>query len=582
MRYFKPTAVAVLLSISAILPVAAQSGRNVDPRVQLSFDRFYDHAQMTAALQKLVQAWPEFLSMQSLGKSVGGRDMWLVTVENRKTGDQATKAAMWIDANVHGNEVQGSEVCLYTLWYLMENYGKIERVTKLVDTRVFYVLPMVNPDGRDHWFHAANNSSSSRSGIAPIDSDKDGLFDEDPTDDLDGDGSIVQMRKKVERGGTHKIDPADARRMVRVKPGEEGDYVMLGSEGIDNDGDGQFNEDGPGGYDMNRSDPTDWQPEYIQFGAGPYPLYWPETRCIADFIAARPNIAAVQSYHNAGGMILRGPGAASVGEYPGEDVAVYDQLGKDGEYMLPYYRYMIIHKDLYTVHGGFVNWTAEGLGIISFTNELWNDQQYMNKPRAERGADFDFEGTAADRQKWDDLLMMGSQWVNWKKVTHPQYGEIEVGGWSKWSSRVPPAFMLPEMCHRNTVFTLNHAEAMPSVSIEPAKVESLGGKLKSITVTIKNANLIPTRTAIAAQKKIGMPDFVTLSGGTKPVAASFVREGFPRTTRTAIEKDLSRIRLESGIPSRGKTTIEWIVDGPGPWRIEYRSEKGGVHSIAVD
>jgi hypothetical protein len=63
------------------------------------------------------------------------------------------------------------------------------------------------------------------------------------------------------------------------------------------------NEDGAGGYDMNRNWPADWQPEWIQGGAGPYPLNWPETRAIGDFLLAHPNVAALQSYHNAGGMM---------------------------------------------------------------------------------------------------------------------------------------------------------------------------------------------------------------------------------------------------------------------------------------
>ena len=76
--------------------------------------------------------------------------------------------------------MQGAEVCLYTIWYLMENYGHIERITELVDQRVFYIAPSVNPDGRDYWFQAANTSHSSRSGISPVDQDLDGLLDEDP------------------------------------------------------------------------------------------------------------------------------------------------------------------------------------------------------------------------------------------------------------------------------------------------------------------------------------------------------------------------------------------------------------------
>ena len=106
--------------------------------------------------------------------------------------------------------------------------------------------------------------------------------------------------------------PPDPRIFERVPPHEKGDYTRLGPEGIDNDGDGRINEDGPGGYDMNRNWPSDWQPNYVQRGAGEYPFSYPETACIGAFLVDHPNVAAVQSYHNAGGMILRGPGAESV------------------------------------------------------------------------------------------------------------------------------------------------------------------------------------------------------------------------------------------------------------------------------
>ena len=579
-RFIFCLAVLGLLAV----PHLAQTGRNVKPRVEIAFNRFYDHGQLTVELRRLVAAYPDLLTMQSIGKSYGGRDMWLVTVLNKATGAEADKAAIWIDANVHGNEVQGSEVVLYTLWYLMENYGKIERITQLVDRRVFYCLPMVNPDGRDHWFHGANTSSSSRTGIAPIDDDGDGLFDEDGPDDLDGDGSIVQMRKKVERGGTHKLDPDEPRRMIRVKPGEEGVYVMLGQEGVDNDGDGLTNEDGIGGYDMNRNDPTDWQPNYVQFGAGTYPLCWPETRCIADFILAHPNIAAVQSYHNSGGMILRGPGAATVPEYPAEDLAVYDKLGRDGEFMLPFYRYMVIHKDLYTVHGGFVNWTAEGLGIVSFTNELWADPQFYGKAASPGGGQDD--GAAArrpsDRLKWDDLVMLGAQMSPWKPAKHPIHGDIEIGGWSKYSERVPPAFMLEELCHRNAAFTFVHAEAMPDVSFQElgSKVEKLGEKLYRVRVELENKAVIPTRTALAAERRAGLPDFLTIRGA-KALAAGIVRLGPPKDQTTPIEGDPSRLRLERGIGSQARLTVEWLVDGPGPFEVEYVSQKGGTRKTTV-
>ena len=95
-------------------------------------------------------------------------------------------------------------------------------------------------------------------------------------------------------------------------------------------------------------------------------------------------------------MILRGPGAESYGEYPADDVEVYDEIGKTGEQMLPFYRYMVIWKDLYTVHGGFVNWAYEGLGIFAFTNEMWNTPQYSGgRTDAERTRRTGSSGTIA-------------------------------------------------------------------------------------------------------------------------------------------------------------------------------------------
>ena len=92
-------------------------------------------------MKLMEKTWPRFLKLQSLGKSYGKRDIWMMTVNNPATGAEMNKSAMFIEANVHGNEIQGTEVSLYTLWYLMENYDRIPTVKRLVDERVFYVLP---------------------------------------------------------------------------------------------------------------------------------------------------------------------------------------------------------------------------------------------------------------------------------------------------------------------------------------------------------------------------------------------------------------------------------------------------------
>ena len=87
-------------------------------RVELRFDHWYDYAEMTQALHDIVEAYPELLSIESLGKSVGDRDLWLITLNNSNTGADRNKTAIFIDANIHGNEIQAAETVLYSIWYL--------------------------------------------------------------------------------------------------------------------------------------------------------------------------------------------------------------------------------------------------------------------------------------------------------------------------------------------------------------------------------------------------------------------------------------------------------------------------------
>ena len=183
--------ISILCSLVFICNSAAQAPH--PSRVDLHFDHWYDYAEMTKAMEELTAAYPELLTMRSLGKSVGDRDIWLVTLNNPDTGSDREKTAMFIDGNIHGNEIQAAETVLYSIWYLCKSYGVIDRITELIDERSFYFVPMANPDGREVWFHDPANPHFLRGGIRPTDNDHDGVADEDGADDLDGDGHITSM-----------------------------------------------------------------------------------------------------------------------------------------------------------------------------------------------------------------------------------------------------------------------------------------------------------------------------------------------------------------------------------------------------
>ncbi len=577
-------AAAVLLAAGPLVPAVEAQRRGSDPEhtLDLTWDRWLDHDEIGERMQLMAETWPEFLDLQSIGESYGGREMWLMTINNPETGAEEDKAAMMIEANVHGNEIQGAEVVLYTIWYLMENYGEIEDVTRLVDERVFYMLPSVNPDGRDYFLDEAG--SGGRTGHVPVDSDGDGAFDEDGPDDLNGNGVIEQIRKFVPGEGNYTTDPRDPRIMRPVPPGETGDWVMLGSEGIDNDDDGRINEDPVGGYDPNRNYASDWQPNYIQGGSMNYPFELPEARAINDFQMAHPNIAGFQSFHNTGGMILRGPGAAWQGRYPADDIAVYDELGEWGERMLPYYDYIVIWQGLYTVHGGSIDWTNDGLGIVSFSNELWNGGQYFNSPllqEQQRDADQPISGEYG-RYFFDDFLELGEQFVEWAPFQHPEYGEVEMGGWKKLSGRVNPRFMSMELFHRNMAFTLYHADMMPLMTMGETSVERVEGDVYRVRVDITNERLIPTITARAEENHVVRPDLITVDGDVEVIAAGWVPSKHrPGPTQLIDQAELDRIMVRSGHPGRTTRTLEYLVRGTGDMTVTYDAVKGGRASTTV-
>ena len=548
-------------------------------KVRLDFNRWHDVAELQADMRTLEKAYPKFLKYVSLGKSYGGRDIAAMIINNPDTGADTTKPAMYIEANIHGNEIQGGEVCIYTIWYLMEHYGEVDAVTRLVDERAFYIVPTVNPDGRD--FFMRGPGGNARTGHMPVDDDNDYEFDEDGPADLNGNGVIEQIRKYVPGQGTHRKSAADARILEPVRPGETGDYVLLGQEGVDHDGDGRVGEDGLGSYDPNRNYPADWQPNYVQGGAMDYPFQLPEAKAVNDFLLAHPNVAGLQTFHNSGGMILRSPGAEQTGEYPPADVRVYDTLGRQGERMLPFYRYLVIWSGLYTVHGGVTDWSNDTLGIVSFSNELWNGGQYFNSPDLKE-QQRDPESPIAPRVAnffFNDSLEFGDQLTEWKPFTHPQYGEVEIGGtFRKTFGRVPPRFMNEELCHRNMAFTLFQAEEMPRMSIGDTKVERLADGVFRVWVDLVNDRVAPTILAKAAQNNVVPPDLLTLDGkGVEVLSASWVPSKWrPAVAPMIDQKELKRIMLRNGQPGRTTRTVQYLLKGAGSITVKYASVKGGT------
>ncbi len=565
-----------LIVLFAIIIVAScnLAGQNI--KVPLRFDHYYDYEQVVDALKALHNTYPNLTSLDLIGYSEEDRAIYGLTISNPKTGDHLSKPGVYVDGNIHGNEIQAGEVCLYLANTLLTKYGENELITSLVDRNSYYIIPAVNVDGRYHFFQDANTPSTNRSLRRPKDDDRDGLFDEDPNDDLDGDGNICTMRKR-DPNGTHRTDPFDSRLMIPVKPGEKGEWILLGSEGIDNDGDGRINEDREGYVDPNRNWGFGWQPNYVQQGAGYYPMSGTGIQAIGKYLLERPNIIVAWFFHNTGGMFLRGPSTKAEGEFPIGDLKAYDYIGQNSEKITPGYKYLVIWKDLYSTYGDVVNFTNNLLGSYGMVGELFQSQSEtyalnsdQQKPggRAQQPGEGD---TNHQRLKFNDHVAMGELYKPWTKFTHPMYGEIEIGGWVKMSSRLPHPFMLQDLVHRNASAVMFSAAQTPEVHMEVFHKEKIGKDLYKVRIRLVNNKALPSLSHIALKSNLHRKDLLSVSGSSVTVVAGGeLKDLF--MDHTVYKEHKPQIQFVH-VPGFGKVEYQFLLAGKGTVRIDYSSLK---------
>jgi hypothetical protein len=199
------------------------------PGENLTFDKYHTVDVMYAWYEKWAAQFPDIVDLYIIGESFEGRPIYQMTLTNKKTGKDTDKPAAYFEGGRHSGEITASESILWLTQHLIENYGKDAEITALIDTKAIYLRPQNNPDGSNLYLFTEQRN---RSTVRPYDNDGDGLLDEDPEEDLDGDGIIYQMRKKAvtpeeKEKANFIIDPKDpkGRLMKRTFPGK-GEYLV--------------------------------------------------------------------------------------------------------------------------------------------------------------------------------------------------------------------------------------------------------------------------------------------------------------------------------------------------------------------
>ncbi|MBN2266053.1 MAG: hypothetical protein JW775_09600, partial [Candidatus Aminicenantes bacterium] len=288
--------------------------------------KYHDHAGLTKALQALASAGKATARLESIGKSLEGRDIWALEIAGPGGVPPAKRPALLVCAGFEGDHLVGSEIALAVARYLLDNAASAGAVKDGLTASTVYVVPRVNPDGAEGFFAAVKTGR--RTNAAPRDDDNDGRVDEDGPEDLNGDGMITIMRVP-KPGGEYMIDPDEPRLMKKADPkkGESGAFDLY-SEGVDSDGDGFINEDPPGGVDLNRNFTHAYA--YYAPDAGPHMVSEPEARALMDWVLGRRNIAAILAFGESDNLIVAPTGAGRLGPARGLDLVRFAEASVAG------------------------------------------------------------------------------------------------------------------------------------------------------------------------------------------------------------------------------------------------------------
>lgn len=243
--------------------------------------KYSDPAAVNRSIEQLRQANPSLVKVHKFAVTPGGREMLMIEIGKSGT----SVPAVLVGANFSGLTPLATEAA-------MSLASRVVSDASLNGKLTWYILPIGNPDAYARFFTRPLWSDSGNG--RPFNDDTDDQTDEDGYNDLDGNGIITRMRVKAHDGTWLPVEgePRLMRKADAAK-GERGIYKLY-TEGIDDDGDGQYNEDVPGGTNINNNFPH----LFKKFGrrSGLYPGSEPESEAMLRFAFSHPEIAMVIAF----------------------------------------------------------------------------------------------------------------------------------------------------------------------------------------------------------------------------------------------------------------------------------------------
>lgn len=515
---------------------------------------YSSYEELTQQLQSLADDYPEYARLQSLTSTLGDREVWMLTLG---TGDIDNHPAVAVIGGAKGSHLMGSELTLEFANNLL-NRTTQDSVRQLLGSTTFYVIPRLNPDAAEQLF---SDLKYARDGNAKAtDDDRDGPVNEDGFEDLNGDGLITMMRVQ-DKGGKWMTYPNDERLMVEanINEGQRGSYQYY-TEGRDNDQDGDFNEDGEGGVNLNKNFTFDY-PNFTP-GAGEHMASEKENRALMDFLYEEArNVFAVMSFGPANNLsepVSFDPGGLQqrvITSWYRNDVDINDYVSK-------MYNQTVSLEDAPEApgqQGDLFQWAYFHYGRFSFSTPGWWTPAVMDSTDEQKS----FKNPKAEFLAWADNNNVDA-FVDWTTVDHPDFPnkKVEVGGIKPGYMLNPPNAEIESLAAKHTNFLMQLAKDQPEIELINFETEQAGENLTRISVDVYNSGVLPTASKLGERNR-------------------WVRKV---KLNLELSDDLSlvsgdQVRMIDSIGGDDKISTSWLVRGDGDFTINAGAPITGFSTI---
>lgn len=518
--------------------------------IQISAQTDYsNYSKFTQDLKNLQRTNSSNSKLEELTTTIGGHKIWALTLSK---GNAENKPAIAIVSGVDGRHILGPEMALKVAENILKNHSDV------LEKTTFYIFPNMSPNATENYFSSLKHYKNGNA--KNTDDDRDGETNEDPFDDLNKDGFITMMRIE-DLTGDYILSEEDDRMLVKAdkNKGQSGKYKLI-SEGIDNDKDGQFNEDGKGGILFNKNFSYDYP--YFKPGAGEHAISEKENRALLSFLYEQWNVYAIITFglennlsnplkYNASGAKKR-----VVTSILKNDAGLNKFLSKK-------YNTITGTKDapISTGNGGdFFQWSYFHFGKLALSTPGWW------VPKVKDTAKKSSKNKYVNYLRWAKQENISNAFVDWKPINHPDFPnqKVEVGGVTPYKMINPPYNMVDEISKKQTNFILELAKMQANITLQNITSEEVGNGLTRISVDVHNSGLLPTHTEMGKRSRWLRKIKVAVNLGKNQEIIS----GQEITLLTSIDGDSSQ-------------KFSWLIKGKGNVVIEAGTSHTGSDSATI-